>query len=124
MPFAQLGDIKIHYETHGQGSPLAMVLGLGQDIPSWGFQISELSAHFKLLVFDNRDSGRSSRCTGDYNTEDMARDLLGLMDHLHIDRFYLLGTSMGGMIAQHVALMAPERVMKLILASTTSNGSD
>ena len=52
----------------------------------------------------------------------MARDILSLMDHLSIDRTHLLGTSMGGMIAQHVALMAPERIASLILAGTTSWG--
>ena len=122
MPTANIGEIELYYEEHGSGEPLIMVLGLGQDIATWGFQIEELSKHIRLIVFDNRDAGKSSRCSNSYTTESMARDILNLMDHLGIERTHLLGTSMGGMIAQHVALLAPERLKSLILASTTSWG--
>ena len=122
MPTANMRDIELYYEEHGQGQPLIMVLGLGQDLATWGFQIEELSRHARLIVFDNRDSGKSSRCPDNYTTETMAQDTLGLMNHLGIDRAHLLGTSMGGMIAQHVALMAPQRLNSLILAGTTSWG--
>ncbi len=122
MPKAKIGDIQLYYEEYGQGQPLIMVLGLGQDVATWSFQISELSNHVRLIVFDNRDSGKSSRYAENYTTASMAQDILGLMDYLRIDRTHLLGTSMGGMIAQHVALMAPERLNSLILASTTSWG--
>jgi pimeloyl-ACP methyl ester carboxylesterase len=99
-----------------------MILGLGQDTATWKFQISDFSEHFRLILLDNRDSGKSSSCSETYTTETMARDVLGLMDHLEIERTHLLGTSMGGMIAQQLALMAPERVISLVLASTTSWG--
>ena len=122
MPKATIGDIELYYEEHGSGEPLIMVLGLGQDIATWGFQIEELSKHLRLIVFDNRDAGKSSRCPHGYTTEAMAQDILGLMDHLAIEQTHLLGTSMGGMIAQHVPLMAPERLKSLILAGTTSWG--
>ncbi len=122
MPTAPIGNLELYYEEHGQGHPLIMVLGLGQDIATWRFQVAELSQHVRLIVFDNRDSGQSSRCSDNYTTESMARDILGLMDHLGIERTHLLGTSMGGMIAQHVALMAPKRLTSLILAGTTSWG--
>lgn len=122
MPKAKVGDIQIFYEQYGEGPPLIMILGLGQDTATWGFQIPEFSKHFRLILLDNRDSGRSSHCSETYTTETMAMDVLGLMDHLEIERTHLLGTSMGGMIAQQVALMAPERVISLILASTTSWG--
>lgn len=122
MPKTKIGEIHIYYEEHGQGLPLIMILGLGQDTATWGFQISEFSKQFRVIVLDNRDSGKSSRCSEIYTTEMMARDTLGLMDYLGIERTHLLGTSMGGMIAQHVALMASERVISLILVSTTSWG--
>jgi len=122
MPIARIRDIQIYYEEHGQGPPLIMILGLGQDIATWEFQIVELSRHARLIVFDNRDSGKSSRCPVNYTTESMAQDVLDLMDYLGIDRTHLLGTSMGGMIAQHVALLAPARLNSLILAGTTSWG--
>ena len=122
MPKANVGDIEIYYEEHGQGPPLIMILGLGQDIATWSFQISELSNRLRLIIFDNRDSGKSSRCMDSYTTKTMAQDIIGLMDHLRIDQAHILGTSMGGMIAQQVVLMAPERVNSLILVSTTSWG--
>ena len=124
MPRATIGEIEIYYEVQGQGLPLIMILGLGQDIATWDFQVSEFSKHFRLIVFDNRDSGSSSQCLAPYTTEDMAWDTLGLMDYLHIEQAHVLGTSMGGMIAQQVALLAPERVMSLVLASTTTTGKD
>ncbi len=124
MTKAKIGDIQINYEIYGEGPPLIMILGLGQDIATWGLQIPELSKHFKLILFDNRDSGESSRCTEDYSTEDMARDTIGLIDYLEVDSVNLLGTSMGGMIAQHIALTAPERVNSLILASSSPKGAD
>jgi pimeloyl-ACP methyl ester carboxylesterase len=122
MPDAKIGDIQIHYEEYGEGPPLIMILGLGQDTATWEFQVSDLSEHFRLILLDNRDSGRSSSCPKAYTTETMAGDILGLMDHLGMARAHILGTSMGGMIAQQVALMAPERVISLVLVSTTSWG--
>jgi pimeloyl-ACP methyl ester carboxylesterase len=122
MPKAKIGHIQLYYEEHGQGPPLVMILGLGQDIATWRFQVPLLSQHVRLIVFDNRDSGQSSRCTKHYTTKSMARDVIALMDYLAIDRAHVLGTSMGGMIAQHAALMAPARLDSLILAGTTSWG--
>jgi len=122
MSEAKIEDIQIHYEEYGEGPPLIMILGLGQDMATWEFQISDFSKHFRIILLDNRDSGKSSSCSETYTTETMARDTLGLMDHLGIERTHLLGTSMGGMIAQQVALIAPERVISLVLASTTSWG--
>ena len=122
MPDAKIGDIQIHYEEYGEGPPLIMILGLGQDTATWEFQVSDLSEHFRLILLDNRDSGRSSSSPESYTTETMAGDILGLMDHLGMARAHVLGTSMGGMIAQQVALMAPERVISLVLVSTASWG--
>jgi len=123
MPKIRIGEIQIYYEEYGQGVPLIMILGLGQSTATWGLQIPELSKHFRLIVFDNRDSGESSRCPKEYyTTETMAWDTLGLMYYLGIERAHLLGTSMGGMIAQQAVLNAPEMIVSLILASTNSWG--
>jgi pimeloyl-ACP methyl ester carboxylesterase len=122
MPTAKIGDIQLYYEDYGQGPTLIMILGLGQDVATWSFQIGPLSKNVRLIIFDNRDAGQSSRCSENYTTETMARDILGLLDHLEIKDAHILGTSMGGMIAQHVALTAPARLDSLILASTTSWG--
>ncbi len=122
MPKAKVGEIQIHYEEYGKGQPLIMILGLGQDTATWAFQIPEFSKYFRVIIMDNRDSGRSSGCTEIYTTETMAGDILGLMDYLAIKQTHLLGTSMGGMVAQQVALLAPKRIISLVLASTTSWG--
>lgn len=122
MPKAKVGEIQIHYEEYGKGQPLIMILGLGQDTATWAFQVPEFSKYFRVIIMDNRDSGRSSGCTEIYTTETMAGDILGLMDYLAIKQTHLLGTSMGGMVAQQVALLAPKRIISLVLASTTSWG--
>lgn len=81
MPTATIGDIEIYYEEYSQGPPLVMILGLGQNIATWDFQIDELSNHVRLIVFDNRDSGKSSRYAENYTTASMAQDVFGLMDY-------------------------------------------
>ena len=122
MHDAKIGDIQIHYEEYGEGPPLIMILGLGQDTATWEFQVSDFSEHFRLILLDNRDSGKSSSSPETYTTETMAGDILGLMDYLGMARAHILGTSMGGTIAQQVALMVPKRVISLVLASTASWG--
>jgi len=60
VPFAEANGQRIHYEVHGEGEPLLCVMGLGADTLAWGFQLPEWSKHFRVVVFDNRDAGRSS----------------------------------------------------------------
>ena len=81
MPRARIGEIEVNYEEYGEGPPLLMILGLGQDIQTWGLQTEAFSEHFRLILFDNRDSGKSSRCASEYTTETMALDAIGLMDY-------------------------------------------
>jgi pimeloyl-ACP methyl ester carboxylesterase len=110
---------QLYYEVHGEGAPLVLIMGIGYDATLWGLQqVPELSKKFKVVVFDNRDVGRSSRATGPYTIADMADDVAGLMDGLQIKRAHVLGLSMGGMIAQEFALRHPDRLDKLILTGT------
>ena len=118
MPFAEANGQRIHYEVHGEGEPLLCVMGLGADTLAWGFQLPEWSKHFRVVVFDNRDAGQSSYAEGDYEMVDMARDALSVADHLEIEDFHLLGVSMGGAIAQELALGWPGRVRTLTLCVT------
>jgi pimeloyl-ACP methyl ester carboxylesterase len=94
------------------------VHGLGCDRRAWVMQVQPFSEQFKTVVFDNRDVGESSLAGQDYSTADMADDVLALADHLELETFHLLGISLGGMVSQHVALKAPERVRTLTLAVT------
>ena len=118
MPFADANGQRLFYEVHGEGDPLVLVTGLGGDHLSWGEQLEAFSARYRTVVFDNRDSGRSTECAEGYEVDDMARDTLALADELGLDGFHLLGVSLGGAVGQEVALAAPDRVRTLTLAMT------
>lgn len=109
----------LYWESHGVGTPLVLVMGIGYDSTLWGLhQVPFFSEHFQTIVFDNRDSGRSSQATGAYSIADMADDIVGLLDGLGIARAHILGISMGGMICQEFAIRHPERLHKMILTGT------
>jgi pimeloyl-ACP methyl ester carboxylesterase len=93
MPEAKIGDILLYYEQYGKGAPLIMILGLGQDVATWGSQISQLADYIHLIVFDNRDSGKGSRCTESYTTKDMAGDTIGLMNQIKSPTLILVGAN-------------------------------
>ncbi len=112
----------LYYEVAGEGEPLLMVQGLATDHFGWMLQVPELSEHYRVVTFDNRDVGQSKQADGPYEIADMARDTLALADHLGLDTFHLLGMSMGGAIAQEVALLAPERLRTLTLVVTFGGG--
>ncbi|HEX8646432.1 MAG TPA: alpha/beta hydrolase [Thermoleophilaceae bacterium] len=118
MPIAEVNGQRLYYEVHGEGEPLLAVMGLGGDHGAWLLQVPVWSQKHRLVVFDNRDVGQSSQAEGPYEVSDMAADALGLADELGLDSFHLVGLSLGGAIAQEVALAAPERVRTLTLAVT------
>ncbi len=118
MPHLETGDHTLYYEVHGEGEPLLCVMGLSADTLAWALQVPAFAAGHRTVIFDNRDVGQSSMADGPYEIADMAADTLGLADALGLETFHLLGASLGGAIAQHVALAAPERVRTLQLAVT------
>lgn len=118
MPHADLNGQRLYYEVHGEGEPLVCVMGLGADALGLALQVPEWSKRYTTVVFDNRDVGRSSYADGDYQMMDMARDTLALADHLELASFHLLGISMGGAVAQELALGWPDRVLTLTLCVT------
>jgi pimeloyl-ACP methyl ester carboxylesterase len=118
MPVVEANGQRLYYESAGEGEPLVLVMGLGADHLAWAFQVGPLSEHFQVISFDNRDSGQSSYADGPYEITDMAADTIGLADALGLDSFHLLGASMGGAIAQEIALGWPDRVRTLTLAIT------
>jgi 3-oxoadipate enol-lactonase len=122
MPTTEANGQTLYYEVHGAGEPLLCVMGLAADTLAWALQLPAFSARHKTIVFDNRDVGQSSLAEGSYDIADMAGDALALADALELDSFHLLGASMGGAIAQEMALAAPERVRTLTLAVSYANG--
>lgn len=118
MAIAEVNGQRLYYEVHGDGEPLLCVAGLACDTLVWIPQVQAFAAAHKTVIFDNRDAGQSSMAEGDYEIADMARDALALADELGLDSFHLLGVSMGGAIAQEIALAAPERVRTLTLTVT------
>ncbi|MGI8946073.1 MAG: alpha/beta fold hydrolase [Thermoleophilaceae bacterium] len=122
MATIDLDGRTIYYEEHGSGEPLLCVMGLAADTLAWTLQVPEISQRHRMVTFDNRDVGQSSEARGGYAITDMADDALAVADALELERFHLLGVSMGGAIAQEIALREPGRVRTLTLAVTFAGG--
>lgn len=122
MPTVEANGQSLYYEVHGEGEPLLCVMGLASDTLAWALQVPVFAGRHRTVVFDNRDVGRSSMADGPYGLTDMAGDALALADTLELESFHLLGVSMGGAIAQELALTAPERVRTVTLAVTWVSG--
>jgi len=118
MPIARIKGISIHYQVAGRGDPLVMIMGFNAGRLGWLPQIPFFRKYYRVVTFDNRGVGKSDKPPGPYSTRMMADDTVRLMDLLGIERAHILGLSMGGMIAQELAVEYPQRVMKLVLACT------
>ena len=118
MPKADLGDVEIHYESHGRGDPVLLVPGLSGVGNYWYPNIPAFSARHRVVIHDHRGTGQSTRSRIRYSVDQMADDLLRLMDHLKIERAHLVGHSTGGAIGQTLAVKRPERLAKLVLFAT------
>lgn len=120
MPFATVNDVALHYKLEGDGpETVVLVNGLADDLETWGFQMEALlEAGFRVLRFDNRGVGQSAKPAGPYTTQLFAADAKGLIDHLGLGGFHLMGVSMGGMIAQEYALAYPEDLKSATFACT------
>jgi pimeloyl-ACP methyl ester carboxylesterase len=122
MAMAEANGQQLYYEVVGEGEPLFCVHGLSCDTLAWIPQIQAFAAEHRTVIFDNRDVGQSSMAEPGYEIADMARDALALADELELESFHLLGVSMGGAIAQEMALQAPGRARTLTLAVTFASG--
>ncbi|MBI5089806.1 MAG: alpha/beta fold hydrolase [Actinobacteria bacterium] len=121
MAWARTSDgLRLHYEAFGRSSAPAvlMIQGLGADKHGWDMQRFVLAARYRVIAFDNRGAGRSDKPFGHYDLEQMAEDAIAVLDHAKVDRAHVVGASMGGAIAQIVALRHPHRVRSLTLACT------
>jgi len=120
MPFARVNDITMYYEVHGDsGSAVVLIHGFNCTKVGWPrSHVARMAAQHRVVIFDNRGVGQTDKPTTAYSMLQFAGDVVGLMDALDVQAAHLFGMSMGGMIAQHVVLGYPERVLSLVLGST------
>jgi pimeloyl-ACP methyl ester carboxylesterase len=120
MATARIGDIDLYYQIQGSGPPLVLIMGFSGNSDWWPPQLVEaLAARHRVVLVDNRGAGRSQLGRRTYTIPRLAADTVGLLDLLGIEHAHIFGVSMGGMIAQQIALSYPGRVQKLILGCTT-----
>lgn len=120
MPIAKVNGINMAYDVSGHGEPLVMIMGLGGTRQSWVFQKRVFSKHFKVITFDSRGIGKSDKPSEPFTMRTMADDIICLMNHLNLDKAHSLGVSHAGRVAQEFAINYPDRVNKLVLASTNT----
>ena len=114
----------IHYAVDGHGPWLTLAHPLGADLTVWDDLVPEFAAHFRVLRYDSRGHGGSDVPRGPYTVEQLAADATALLSSLEIPRTHFVGVSMGGAVAQQVALDAPERIASLTLIDTTAGYDD
>lgn len=123
MPKTQVADISIYYETRGDGDPLVLIMGLGGGSSLWWKQVDFFSTEFHVITFDSRGVGRSDKPDTPYSMDRLVDDAAGLIERLGIASAHVYGVSMGGMVAQELALRHPKLVSSLTLGATTCGGS-
>jgi pimeloyl-ACP methyl ester carboxylesterase len=119
MPTLPLKDVEIYYEAHGQGRPIVFLSETACDGEVWKiYQVPEFSRDHRVIIHDYRGTGQSGKPSIDYTTKMFCEDLVALMDYLEAEDAIVVGHSMGGRVAQLLALDHPKKVSKLVLAST------
>jgi pimeloyl-ACP methyl ester carboxylesterase len=122
MGMVDANGVGLWVEQAGEGEDVLFVSGLADEGACWVDQVSGLSDRYRITTFDNRAVGRSDAPEGPYSIAGFAGDTISLLDALELERVHLVGSSMGGTIAQEVALARPERVRSLVLNGTWCRG--
>jgi len=123
MPFIDSGGVNIYYEAGGQGEPLILIMGFGQNLMHWAdFPMAMVKQQYQVILIDNRGTGRSDKPDAPVTMVQMADDVVKVMDALKISRANVFGVSMGGMIVQEFALNHGDRLLNLILGCTLCGG--
>jgi len=122
MPFVEYGDLRVHYALTGAASAPVLILSnsLGTNFSMWDAQLPALEKEFRVLRYDTRGHGQTSVTPGPYTIEQLSRDVLGLLDALHLERAHFCGLSMGGMIGMWLGAHAAERFHKIVLCNTAA----
>jgi 3-oxoadipate enol-lactonase len=125
MPSVDAAGTELYYERAGEGEPMLLIQGMSATHLAWGAPfLSGIESSFDRIVFDNRGMGRSGRAEPPFGVADMAADAAGLLDALGIETAHVVGISMGGTIAQELALAHPERIRTLTLGATFCGGPE
>lgn len=125
VPTIDIAGTDLYYERRGAGEPLLLIQGLGGNSLHWGEDfLGGLEDGLELILYDHRGAGRSGPLDGEHTIADLATDALGLLDALELDAVHVAGISMGGMVAQELALQVPERVRTLTLGCTFPGGPE
>jgi 3-oxoadipate enol-lactonase len=123
MATLQVGDQALHYERRGTGEPLLMIMGIAATADYWGEDfLDRLAQRFDVIAYDHRGMGRSGRISADFTTADLADDAAGLLEALEIEPAHIIGFSLGGMVAQLLAVRRPAAVRRLVLGGTAASG--
>jgi pimeloyl-ACP methyl ester carboxylesterase len=123
MPVALNQTVSLYWESMAEGAPVLCVMGLGMNATGWWRTVPVLAAAgLRVLTFDNRGVGRSDRPPGPYTTAQMADDAVAVLDAAGVERAHVYGLSLGGMIAQEIALRHPDRITRLVLGATHPGG--
>jgi pimeloyl-ACP methyl ester carboxylesterase len=122
MMKTKVNGIELAYQVQGEGRPLVLITGVGYGMWFWHKVTPGLSNQYQVITFDNRGAGESEKPDGPYTVPMLAADTAGLLDELGVKQAYVFGHSLGGFIAQELAVTRPDLVSKLILASTNPGG--
>lgn len=118
MPLLQLDDLALHYEAAGEGEPLVLLHGLGGSIEDWEYQIPYFARRYRVYAPDLRGFGNTPRGRKKISVPQLAADVKGFVDAMKLERFRLIGHSMGGAVAQEFTLAHPQQVERLVIANS------
>jgi pimeloyl-ACP methyl ester carboxylesterase len=122
VPFVNRGAFELYYEITGTGPPVLLISGQAMTLATWWRTVPVLAESFRVLAFDHRGMGRSGHSPWAYTVAQMADDAAAVLDAAGVERAHVYGISLGGMVAQEVALRYPKRVQALVLGATTAGG--